>query len=223
MNPINRLFDKVYVINLEKDEDRMKAFSDEAANIGLDFQRFNAVDRNQVVNEGLHEAYSQGMDYSSAEFQALAARIACRMSHYRAVGDAIKCGAESVFIFEDDVRFSKDFVNKFNEQLKMLPSDWSLLFASCGLERGERSKINDVWYRMGSSFWGWWSYGLRGEAMITFREYCDKVTHQHFDTKFRSLGFCEHPTVRVYRPISPLIIHDNGRRFKSNNTVKSFV
>lgn len=119
---INTFFGQVHVINLRSRADRRAEMLAQLGRIGLDF------DSHQL---GLFEA-SKPLD--AAGFPSVGVR-GCFMSHLAVLRHALRAGASSVLILEDDLNFCEDFRSKFNAVAGTLEShDWGMFYGVYVLE-----------------------------------------------------------------------------------------
>lgn len=113
----NDYFPKAYVINLDRRQDRMERFDQQAKALGIEYKRFSAV-------------------------EAADPRLGCKLSHVSVLS---MCKSESIFVFEDDSIFVDDFQQKFEEAMNSVPRDWNMLYLGAHLL--EKQRVNDQWFR----------------------------------------------------------------------------
>lgn len=123
--PLEKFFDRIFVVNLKRRPDRMANFAKEMDLIGVtNYERFEAIDTGPGLgNHG------------------------CTASH-RAVMDLIvQRGYKNGFIFEDDSVVRHRFRNSFNDEivapLAELPEGWDMFYAGAGygtMPRGWHSR-----------------------------------------------------------------------------------
>ena len=111
----NSLFEKTYVINMENRPDRMERSSVRLKDLGIEFERFSAVDGK---NEERHPNLMPG-------------EVGCYKSHFNILSDAKLNNYESILVLEDDVVFVDDFMDKFFEGWINLPDDWDMVYLGC--------------------------------------------------------------------------------------------
>lgn len=119
---IDTFFGQVHVINLRSRPDRRAEISAQLGRIGL------SLNSRQVH---LLEA-SKPLD--RAGFPSVGAR-GCFMSHLAVLRHALKTGASSVLVLEDDLNFCDDFRSKFNALAGTLEAlDWGMFYGVYVLE-----------------------------------------------------------------------------------------
>jgi glycosyl transferase family 25 len=111
---INRFFGLVYCINLDRRGDRWLGVRAEFERHGIrPVIRYPAIDGKQVAIPDTWD------DVPGA--------YGCLLSHLAVVREAREAGAESVLIFEDDIRFDGRFAEKFADVAPRVPPDWDML------------------------------------------------------------------------------------------------
>jgi len=111
-------FDKVWVINLEKSEDRLAEFKKQAEFIGLEFDVFPAYDGygNNIRFKENNKEY--GWNQGAAGLVKTTIDI---------INDAKANGYKTVMIFEDDSQFNDTTLNSLNQVMSKVPSNWELI------------------------------------------------------------------------------------------------
>lgn len=128
----------IFVINLDRRPDRLKAFMKRSSLTATDFHRFSAIDgRNLTWNNEINSLFINN------KFLSRASRIGCAMSHLTLYRHIANTTNERYIIFEDDAYFAdKNWINKWNaEYYPNLPSDADLVFL------GGLHPLNDPGYR----------------------------------------------------------------------------
>ncbi|MFL5789242.1 MAG: glycosyltransferase family 25 protein [Flavisolibacter sp.] len=127
---INKTFDRIYVITLQRAQDRRTHFEKELNGLnytvfyGQDKEEFNVEelkDKN-IYNEELarkHHRYNKVMP---------AGMIGCSWSHRLVYEDMVKNNYEKVLILEDDIVIDRTTISILPEAFKELPSDWELVY-----------------------------------------------------------------------------------------------
>lgn len=114
-NIMNDFFDKIYCINLDKRVDRWEKVKTRFDEVGINVERFSAIETRQ------------GWD-------------GCKASHLKIIENAKNNNYNSIFIFEDDIVFTDDFIKKINEIIDELKkTKWDLLYLS-----GNQNNAKDI-------------------------------------------------------------------------------
>lgn len=153
---ISSIFERVYVINLDRRSDRWTQFVRELPS-DWPFQtptRFSATDWRSVSEP---DGWLAG-----------GGAWGCYRSHLRIIEDSLNQGVESVLIFEDDAVFGPNFARHANQFLRSLPADWSWVYlGGQHIKRFERLpvRVSDTVYRP-HNVNRCHAYGIRGREML---------------------------------------------------------
>jgi GR25 family glycosyltransferase involved in LPS biosynthesis len=108
-------FDKVYLINLDRRQDRLENFKKEVVKFDLgDFERFSAYDGNSIDLSEYPENVNPGV-------------IGLLQSNLKIIQDSKKNNYKKILIIEDDCYFTEEVTN-IDDYFKVLPEDWDLLY-----------------------------------------------------------------------------------------------
>lgn len=110
------MFDRVYLINLKRRQDRLVTFENLRMQKGWELPEpivFEAIDGNKV---GVPDYYVSG-----------GGAWGCCRSHVRILEMAIMDGISSVLVLEDDLTWTSDTWQRLKEFLSIVPSDWDQL------------------------------------------------------------------------------------------------
>jgi hypothetical protein len=129
---INKYFDKIYCINLDKEENKWNRISKIFKDNSIIVERFSAVDGGLINDEEfnkLSKKYNpRELKTEKASFIGLIENknsLACLLSHLEVIKLARENNHKRILIFEDDVIFCKDF----KQQIKKIQNlDWRLLY-----------------------------------------------------------------------------------------------
>lgn len=152
---VNEVFEKVFVINLDRRQDRMAAMHARLTHRGITYERFPAVDGTAADVQEMYSKYRAARPapdpkarLSSRDFFFGGKTDAQRTAHVEAglKGPAIRSagalaysltyrkilrrcineGVERVLILDDDCLFHRDFCNAFNASYAELPANWRI-------------------------------------------------------------------------------------------------
>ena len=140
-NPINSMFDKTYVINLEKRPDRLLQVVNRLNKLNIiNYCRFDAI--NGYRPEYNH-IWKQLFIKSSYRFNSPGA-LGYLLSMRNIFVDAINNKYKNILILDDDVIFKKDFINSLKLYNQVLPK-WYLLYLGCSqLKHWDKIKIHNI-------------------------------------------------------------------------------
>jgi len=174
----------VYLINLDRREDRLKSFDMGAKLAGVRYKRIPAVDGKDLNTKKYW--------FSKYDVRYLKrGEIGCYLSHYKAFEKSTK---DTVMVFEDDAKIPYDFWWRYKIVTKHLPDDWdiALLGTTSLWQRKYKQKChlkweNEYWARYEGDIYGLHGYIVKREA-IQFMKDCKFPIDAPCDVKFSNLG-----------------------------------
>ncbi len=129
MSKVNKFFDKVYYINLDRRPDRLAHIQQQLVLNDVLAQRVDAID-------GLFSTFSciSSVDVDKKEVTLVSHtkissfEAALVATHKLILIDALKNNYNSILILEDDAVFSPSFREGFNNVVLEIPPSWDLLY-----------------------------------------------------------------------------------------------
>jgi glycosyl transferase, family 25 len=113
----------VFVINLDRDRERLERMLGEAQRVGISFERFVAVDGKHLDGELRDQFYAGDNPHESA---FTAGEIGCYASHLRIHRLLEDRTGEFALVLEDDVRLADDLVPTIEAAVAIAP-DWDII------------------------------------------------------------------------------------------------
>uniref|UniRef100_A0A0N4ZVL9 Glycosyltransferase 25 family member n=1 Tax=Parastrongyloides trichosuri TaxID=131310 RepID=A0A0N4ZVL9_PARTI len=103
-------FDKIYLVNLKRRDERMKKMNEILKTVGFMYERVDAVDGKQLTDKYIKEKIKFLPNYVDPYHKRPMKKgeIGCFLSHYRIWEDVVNNNLNRVIVFEDDIRFSKN-------------------------------------------------------------------------------------------------------------------
>lgn len=138
---INKYFDKIYILNLKEEKDRMLNITNNLNKMNILFERFEALGKEDL---DVQTSFEKIKNDGSALIKTIGA-TGCLLSHRAIINDAIKNNYSNILIFEDDVLFDKNFLNKIN-YIKLIPNNWTLLYLGASQHDWSKVKIKNNHY-----------------------------------------------------------------------------
>jgi len=130
---------KTYIINLDRRPDRWEAFKNDAKDIEfLNYERFSAVDGKTIKNSAQLQQIFENNDYNMRR-----GMVGCLLSHVKLYTELINSIQYDAFIIlEDDIEFTPNFKNKYDDILNQLhdASYFDLLFFGHHVRDKEKQK-----------------------------------------------------------------------------------
>ena len=118
---VKELKSKTYVVNLDRRVDRWENFKKNAIEID-NYERFSAVDGKLIKNTTQLQQIFESNDYYMRR-----GMVGCLLSHIKIYTELINSVYDYFTVLEDDVEFTPDFKNKFNNIMKQV-NNWDLIF-----------------------------------------------------------------------------------------------
>ena len=120
---MNNYVDNIYLINMDKDKDRLESVTKECENLNIKFERFPGININNLSKNILDK-------YIPKEIQKYGPNgmIGCGLSHLFVWKDAINKNYKNILVLEDDVFFTDDFNEYFLNVIKEVPEDYDILY-----------------------------------------------------------------------------------------------
>ena len=125
---INKYFDKIYCVNLDRRPNRWEEGKSEIDKHGLTVERFSAIDGNPnsiKTNPGVTDG-----------------DVGCTLSHYNIILEAKSNNLDKVLVLEDDVVFNDNLNSLFDEYINQVPDDWDMIYFG-GNHVGGLTQINE--------------------------------------------------------------------------------
>ena len=119
----NNNIDKIYVINLKKNQDSLEKFMENDKKANVEVERFDA-----VYGKELSKDHPDILKYFVKDHGLNDGQIGCALSHIKIWEDAIKNNYNNIIVFEDDAIIPEDFWDRFNEAYNELPKDWKISY-----------------------------------------------------------------------------------------------
>lgn len=121
---INKYFDNIYCLNLDRRVDRWSVVEKKFESLGICVERFSAVDKDNFSEEE-HAFLTENREKKEYMSITSSGVLGCLYSHRNIILDAKNKGYKKILIFEDDVIFSNDFKDRVGE---MSQFEWKMLY-----------------------------------------------------------------------------------------------
>lgn len=177
MSLINEKYEKVVCISLKEREDKYQHALTQfnKHNINVEFYRpvipgyaYKLIE----LYADKYNDYSRNHRLFNKEFPN---ELGAMQSHYTVIKTALLEGAKSIFIFEDDCIFHKDFNELLPKYFNTLPEDTDgvLLYSYMANYEPQNIRVSPRWTK-GFASWSLLAYGLNEKAMHAYIELQDK-------------------------------------------------
>ena len=120
---MNNYVDNIYLINMDRDIDRLKKVTKECDKVNVKFEKFSGIkvldlSKNIIDKYIPEETQKYGTD----------GMIGCGLSHLFIWQDAIQKNYKNILVLEDDVQFTDDFNKYLINVMEELPKDYDILY-----------------------------------------------------------------------------------------------
>lgn len=141
----------VYVINLDRNENRMGMFLREYGRSDINFKEIKRIaavdgktlDITQYVSDRAFKEIkkSETTGYRTKHYQLTRGAIGCYLSHLKVYKHISESNVDWGLVFEDDVAISKNFYVKLNNILSKIPNNWDILLLGCHCQKCKKHDI----------------------------------------------------------------------------------
>ena len=170
---------KSYVINLEKNSDRLAKFMNyyNSSDINvIDIQRFNAINGRQIdISQYVTSAaYKQIIDaeingYRLRHYELTRGAVGCFLSHTALYNRLLVDNSKEFYlIFEDDAKIPVKCLEKVKMYIDKVPDDWDILLF--GVIRKTVSTQNDLFDKI-KVWWGLCGYVINKKGAKKIMDY----------------------------------------------------
>ncbi len=125
MSYINSVVDKVFVINLDKDTERLASIDKQLRSCNVAYERFSGI-------LGKHVNTDPRLTPFCAQFCTDGIK-GCALSHRTIWEHALENKYQTIMVLEDDVTLPPDFQEKVRDVLQRVPEDWEVIYLGCKL------------------------------------------------------------------------------------------
>ena len=131
---------KIFIINLEKDKDRLLSSVKQLNKYKLyNFEFIDAIDGTNLNNEE-YKSYTTSIGY----YITSASMVGCGMSHIKTWKKIVENNIKYSLILEDDFIFKNNFLSDFNKLMIKTPTNFDLLILNSNLLTNEYLKLSNI-------------------------------------------------------------------------------
>jgi glycosyl transferase family 25 len=132
MNILNTFFDKILVIALKEDEERVQSIKENLKDFDFEFLwgvNMKHLFANVTSNKEIPEQFFHEHNVNRNEVLHWSkGGIGCGISHRNAIKYVVDNKLQKALILEDDVFFDNDLNASFEKAIPNIPKDWELLY-----------------------------------------------------------------------------------------------
>ena len=180
-NNINYYFDKIYVLNLKRENNRRTRIEKQFDVFNINNYRFfEAIDglENKILMDK-YEQYSK-IPFTNREIDlgrkliGSVGVLANLVSVKNIIMDAKKNKYNKILFMEDDVIFHKEFNSLFNDITSKIDDDWKILYLGVQNILNEKTIITNNTYNCNINSSGGWSFGIDSSVYDELIHECNK-------------------------------------------------
>ena len=123
---MKKYVDNVYLINMDKDTERLIKVTKECKKFNINFERFSGVNPLKLSKKELNKYVTQTCQNICPN-----GIIGCGVSHLKIYEDALKNNYKNILVLEDDVYFCDELYEEIDNAMKELPEDYDILYLGC--------------------------------------------------------------------------------------------
>lgn len=171
--------DTIWVINLDKDVERMTIIMEQNKYLPVQIQRWKAAYgkeeiRDDIIKDGVMDILSRSPNNEenekSKKVLLRAGEIGCWLSHKRLLSYLSKQAYPANYghlICEDDIIIDKQFTTKWNTIKLEIPSNWDIVYFGIGGVHGDRISKNVVRWKndIEAANWGTHCYLVKNSSI----------------------------------------------------------
>jgi len=137
---VNKVCDKVFVINLEKDKERLQDFNSHMNKNHIKYNRLNAVLGSKIVNDTRLTDFCNNYCTDGAK--------GCALSHRNIWQLMVDNDYKNVLVFEDDAVVDENFDRDFQFVWNALPKDYDIVYFGCLFGCQDESYSNAIFKKI---------------------------------------------------------------------------
>ncbi len=217
MSYINSVVDKVYVINLDKDTERLASIDRQLRDCNITYERFSGV-------VGKHIASDSRLSPFCCQFCTDGIK-GCALSHHTIWEEVIANRYQAVMVLEDDVVVPPNFQDKVRDILQRVPEDWEVIYLGCKLfcqDKHLASKVGNRLLGMVAEEYDRDIHAVKGSAgtyaYILKRSFIEKIIDEpittHVDVELQ--GWIQKHGAKAYGLHPELVTPGDDASGKSN-------
>ena len=176
MSLINEKYNKVVCICLKEREDKYKYSLSQFIKHGIDVEFYRPVVPGYAAQllEDYYKRWNSPDNMKIRFNPRFPNELGAMQSHYHVIKSALLEGAQSLFIFEDDCAFHKDWENLESKYFNSIPEDADgvLLYSFQAQLYAQNVRVKPRWTK-GYGSWSILAYGMNRRAMERYIQLAD--------------------------------------------------
>ena len=208
---------KIFLINLEKDVDRLKYQELQFKKNNLKFERVNAIygkdlnENEKIILSGSYFNYLTNTD----------AMIGCFQSHLNIYKKIVNENLDNVIIMEDDILFNPNINEKIKILNNNLPNNYDIIHLgcdgmSCLYPKLFKINYNKYFYKNSNLLVGTWCYMISNNGARKILKYYENNNVGHIDR-----AFTENKNIDLFIFKNPLVKHYNNNFYSNQDSLNN--
>jgi GR25 family glycosyltransferase involved in LPS biosynthesis len=201
---MNSIFDKIYCVNLDCDQERFKYVKQQFEKHNLEVTRFPGI----LGSEIKQEDYPNYIKKDSWLLKNKCGSVGCYLSHIKIWEQILESDdINQALILEDDIDLDPDFNQKLEKYYKQVPKDWDLIYLGTGKMKGTNITNKIMKPRVGNFIGhnnGTFGYIVKKSSIPKLKKLILPIDHKTIDYVIRS----NFGKIKAYFFINKIIIHN---------------
>lgn len=148
---------KIFVINLQRSTERMSLMKSELEKLGLEFERFNAVDGRALKQCVIDKYYSEKLNKKKYFTPLNKGEIGCYISHLKVCQEVLDKSLDYAIVLEDDIAIKPEFA-QIPQVINNISQDWDWIkLSSICREKKVRRRLPAGSYNSQKFEYVWWN------------------------------------------------------------------
>lgn len=189
---LNIYFDQIYLINLDRDTEKLKNISTILEKQNINYRRFSAIDGNLLVEHEITDVTEKHRMNVKG----------CLLSHLSIVKNAKQNSYKRILILEDDILFNKNW-KIYLQKLKLLNNNWKLLYLGASQHHWDNIKYINGFHYCNHTV-GAFAYGIDCSVYDKIIEYVENDMETPFDNtlvkiqkEYHNLCYVVYPNIII--------------------------
>jgi GR25 family glycosyltransferase involved in LPS biosynthesis len=201
---MNSIFDKIYCVNLDCDQERFKYVKTQFEKHNLEVTRFPGI----LGSEIKQEEYPEYIKKDSILLKNKCGSVGCYLSHIKIWDQILKSDdINQALILEDDIDLDSDFNQKLEQYYQQVPKNWDLIYLGTGKMKGFNITNKIMKPKVGNFVGhnnGTFGYIVKKSSIPKLKKLILPIDHKTIDYMIRS----NFGKIKAYFFINKIIIHN---------------
>lgn len=189
---LSKYFDHIYILNLDKDKQRMQRISKIFNDLGIKYERFRGIYGGNYLKEFARlkkQKWSQWERRQTVSTMKVPGAYGCLLSHRAIIKDAIQKKYKKILVFEDDVAPHKNLKHMLIKASHVLKMNWKLIYLGSTQHNWMDIGIMNRYYKANKTD-STYAYGIDSSIfqemlnITKFPKYPVDVYYRYFQNKY---------------------------------------